>query len=48
MELLLLLLLGGTFALWVSNRGLKLRIDSLERRLDEAKIEPFGKFGCTV
>src|SRR5687768_114959 len=38
MELLLLLLLGGTFALWVSNRGLKLRIDSLERRLDEGGL----------
>src|SRR5688572_15321743 len=33
--LLLLILFGGVFALWVSNRDLKRRLDLLEERLDE-------------
>jgi len=37
-ELLLLLLTGGLFALWISNRDLKARLDALERRL--AGTEP--------
>jgi uncharacterized membrane protein len=34
MELLVLLLALGVFALWVSNRNLKTRLDGIERRLD--------------
>jgi uncharacterized membrane protein len=34
MELLVLLLALGVFALWVSNRNLKTRLDWIERRLD--------------
>ena len=33
MELLLLILLGGTFALWVSNQNLKRRVTMVEQRL---------------
>ncbi len=33
MELITLLLCAGTFALWVSNRSLKIRIDALEHQL---------------
>ena len=39
MELLLLILIGGLFALWVSNRDLKRRLDMLEQRLDHAAFE---------
>ena len=39
MELLLLLLIGGLFALWISNRDLKARLDALERRVDGAAVE---------
>src|SRR5687767_2061435 len=38
MELLSLILLLGLFALWVSNRGLKQRLDTLEQRLDEGGL----------
>ena len=38
MELLSLILLLGLFALWVSNRGLKQRVETLERRLDEGGL----------
>jgi len=34
MGFLLLLVIGGLFALWISNRNLKLRLDHLEQRLE--------------
>ncbi|MGQ0589758.1 MAG: DUF2339 domain-containing protein [Sphingosinicella sp.] len=42
MELLLLILIGGGFALWISNRDLKARLDAIERRLEgsEAPASP--------
>src|SRR5688572_12060463 len=33
MELIILILLGGTFALWVSNQNLKRRVSMVEQRL---------------
>lgn len=41
MEILVLLLIPGVFALWVSNRNLKVRLDAIERRLaDGAQPSP--------
>ncbi|MDQ8755952.1 DUF2339 domain-containing protein [Sphingosinicella sp. LHD-64] len=40
MELLVLLLALGVFALWVSNRNLKTRLDWLEQRLDDGSLTP--------
>ena len=38
MEFLVLLLIVGLFALWVSNRGLKARVERLERLVEDVSV----------
>lgn len=44
MELLFVLLTVGVFALWISNRNLKARIDHLEWRLDRDALQVHATF----